>query len=137
MLNDWDFEDGDDSYRSLPLGPPPWPDLVISTGWSTGPIARWIARQGEGRTSVIAMGRKGGDVATNFDLLATCSFVRYPPHERRIQLAAPLSQVTPERLRAAAAAFPALFEGHASPRVVVLVGGSCPQYEIDAATARC
>ena len=30
-----------------------------------------MARQGDGRTSVIAMGRKGGDVAANFDLVAT------------------------------------------------------------------
>jgi len=114
----------------------PWPDLVISTGWSTGPIARWIAAQAEGRTSVVAMGRKGGDVATNFDLVATCSYVRYPPHERRVGLAAPLSQVTPSRLAEAAAKFPALFTGHAAPRIVVLVGGSCAQYELDGAIAR-
>jgi mitochondrial fission protein ELM1 len=114
----------------------PWPDLVISTGWSTGPLARWIAAQGEGRTSTIAMGRKGGDVATNFDLVATCSYVRYPPHERRIALEAPLCQVTPARLADAAAKFPALFEGQASPRIVLLVGGSCAQYEIDDDTAR-
>jgi len=114
----------------------PWPDLVISTGWSTGPIARWIARQGEGRTSVVAMGRKGGDVATNFDLVATCSYVRYPPHERRIALTAPLNQVTPARLAEASEKFPTLFDGHASPRIVVLIGGSCAQYELDDATAR-
>jgi uncharacterized protein len=75
-------------------------------------------------------------VAANFDLVATCSYVRYPPHERRIPLAAPLSQVTPARLAQAAAKFPALFEGHDSPRIVLLVGGSCAQYEIDDATAR-
>ncbi|MFN2376059.1 MAG: mitochondrial fission ELM1 family protein [Candidatus Binatia bacterium] len=114
----------------------PWPDLVISTGWSTGPIARWIARQGEGRTSVIAMGRKGGDVATNFDLVATCSYVRYPPHERRIALTAPLNQVTPARLAEAAVKFPDLFAGKASPRIVVLAGGNCVQYDFDEATAR-
>lgn len=114
----------------------PWPDLVISTGWATGPVARWIAEQGQGRTSTIAMGRKGGDVATNFDLLATCTYVRYPPHERRIELEAPLSQVTPSRLAEAAAKFPTLFEGHTSPRIVVLVGGSCTQYELDNGTAR-
>jgi len=114
----------------------PWPDLVISTGWSTGPIARWIAKQGDGRTSVIAMGRKGGDVATNFDLVATCSYVRYPPHERRIALSAPLCQVTPSRLQEAAAKFPDLFQGKPSPRIVVLAGGDCAQYEFDDATAR-
>jgi mitochondrial fission protein ELM1 len=114
----------------------PWPDLVISTGWSTGPIARWISAQGEGRTSVIAMGRKGGDVATNFDLVATCSYVKYPPHERRISLSAPLCQVTGARLEEAAAQFPDLFSGKASPRIVVLAGGNCAGYEFDDATAR-
>lgn len=114
----------------------PWPDLVISTGWATGPVARWISAQGEGRTSVIAMGRKGGDVATNFDLVATCAYVKYPPHERRITLAAPLCQVTPARLADTAARFPALFGDRPSPRIVVLLGGSCAQYELDDATAR-
>lgn len=114
----------------------PWPDLVISTGWATGPVARWIAAQSEGKTSVIAMGRKGGDVATNFDLVATCSYVKYPPHERRIALSAPLCQVTPQRLADAAAKFPDLFAGKASPRIVVLVGGDCVQYELDDTTAR-
>ena len=114
----------------------PWPDLVISTGWSTSPVARWIARQGQGRTSVVAMGRKGGDVAASYDLVATCSYVRYPPHERRIPLRAPLCQVTPERLADAASRFPHLFDEHAYPRIVVLVGGSCAGYEIDDATAR-
>jgi mitochondrial fission protein ELM1 len=115
---------------------PPWPDLVISTGWSTGPIARWIAAQSEGRSSVVAMGRKGGDVAANFDLVATAAYVKYPPHERRIELSAPLNQVTPARLADAAARFPDLFTSHPSPRIVVLVGGSCVQYELDDQTAR-
>lgn len=114
----------------------PWPDLVISTGWSTGPIARWIAEQGEGRTSVVAMGRKGGDVAADFDLVATCSYVRYPPHERRIALTGPLNQVTPVRLAEAAAKFPDLLSEDAAPRIVVLAGGSCAQYDFDDATAR-
>lgn len=126
----------DPSGRRAKVFHPPWPDLVISTGWSTGPIARWIARQGEGRTSVIAMGRKGGDVATNFDLVATCSYVRYPPHERRIALSAPLCQVTPTRLSEAAAKFPDLFAGKASPRIVVLAGGDCVQYDFNDASAR-
>ena len=126
----------DPSGRRASVFQAPWPDLVISTGWATGPIARWIAGQGLGRTSVVAMGRKGGDVATNFDLVATCSYVRYPPHERRIELSAPLNQVTPGRLAEAAAKWPDLFGSLASPRIVVLAGGSCVQYDFDDASAR-
>ena len=46
---------------------PPWPDVVISTGWRTVPITRWIAEQSGGRTRTVQMGRKGGDVVERFD----------------------------------------------------------------------
>ncbi|HYB99963.1 MAG TPA: ELM1/GtrOC1 family putative glycosyltransferase [Candidatus Limnocylindrales bacterium] len=126
----------DPGGRRRKLLQPPWPDLVVSTGWTTGPIARWIAAQSDGRVRTVQMGRKGGDVATNFDLVVTCSHVRYPPHERRIQIVAPINQVTPRRLADAAARFPDLFGWAPHPRIVVLVGGSCAQYTLDVETAR-
>ncbi|HYC57919.1 MAG TPA: ELM1/GtrOC1 family putative glycosyltransferase [Candidatus Binatia bacterium] len=126
----------DPGGRRRKLLRPPWPDLVVSTGWTTGPIARWIAAQSDGRVRTVQMGRKGGDVATNFDLVVTCSHVRYPPHERRIQIVAPINQVTPGRLAEAAARFPDLFGWAPHPRIVVLVGGSCAQFTFDVETAR-
>jgi mitochondrial fission protein ELM1 len=115
---------------------PPWPDLLITTGWHTVPIARWIKQQSRGRTRIVQLGRKGGNVAADFDAVVTCGHFRLPPHPRRIETAAPLSQVTSERLDDARRRWPDLLDGKPAPRIVALVGGSTHQHHFDADTAR-
>jgi uncharacterized protein len=114
----------------------PWPDLVISTGWRTAPIVRWIAEQSGGRTRTIQMGRKGGGVASGFDLVVSCSHFRLPPHPHRIEITAPLTQVTAERLAGATARWPKLFGDAPRPRIVLLVGGTSRDHRFDSAVAR-
>lgn len=127
LLGPYALDPGGHRTRTLA---PPWPDLVISTGWSTVPVAKAIAKRGNGRTTVVQMGRKGGEISPSVDLVATCSYVRYPPNQRRVEIAAPINQVTPKRLRDAQAKFAHLFDDLAAPRIVVLVGGLCSQYEL-------
>ncbi len=115
---------------------PPWPDLVIATGWHTVPVARWIRRHSRGRTRLVQLGRKGGNVADHFDAVVTCKHFRLPPHPRRIETAAPLSQVTPERLADAAKRWPDLLDDKPSPRIVALVGGPTHQHSLPPETAR-
>lgn len=115
---------------------PPWPDLLIATGWHTAPIARWIKEQSRGRTRIVQLGRKGGNVADRFDAVVTCRHFRLPPHPRRIETSAPLSQVTPERLQDARRRWPDLLGDKSQPRIVALVGGSTHQHVLDTDTAR-
>jgi mitochondrial fission protein ELM1 len=115
---------------------PPWPDLVISTGRRTAPVARWIGEQSGGRTGVVQLGRRGGETVDAFDLVVACAHFRLPVHPRRAEVIAPFNAVTPERLARAGERFQRLFDGAPRPRVVLVVGGTCARYRLDADTAR-
>lgn len=115
---------------------PPWPELVISTGRASAPVARWIAEQSGGRARLVQLGRKGGDNAEAFDLAVTCAHFRLPSHPRRIETLAPLNAVSEERLAEAARRWTTLFAGAARPRVGLIVGGSSATHVLDAAAAR-
>jgi mitochondrial fission protein ELM1 len=114
---------------------PPWPDLVIAAGRRTAPVALWVRAESRGRARLVQLGRKGGDVAERFDLVATPTYCRLFPHPRRVETCAPLHPVTPARLADAREHWRARFAALPSPRIVVLVGGSSGQYRIDAAQA--
>jgi mitochondrial fission protein ELM1 len=120
--------------RSDPLEPP-WPDLVIAAGRRTAPVALWIRAQSRGRTRLVHLGRKGGDAADRFDLVATPSYCRLFPHPRRVETCAPLHSVTPARVAEARERWRDRFAALPSPRIAVLVGGTSGQYRIDAAQA--
>ncbi|HMA16717.1 MAG: mitochondrial fission ELM1 family protein, partial [Bacteroidota bacterium] len=122
--------------RSAPLAAP-WPDLVIAMGRRAAPIARWVKRQSGGRTRLVQLGRKAANVAADFDLAVTCSHFQLPPHPRRVDLLLPPTQVTPGRLRAAAARWPDLFGHTARPRVCLLVGGTTAHHRLTPETAEC
>ncbi|MFN2378232.1 MAG: mitochondrial fission ELM1 family protein [Candidatus Binatia bacterium] len=124
-----------DLTLSSPLEPP-WPDLVIATGKRAAPVARWIGRQSHGRTRLVQLGRKGGNVAEEFDLTVTCTHFRQPPHPSREEILAPLTAVTPARLAEARRRWAGLFGSRPRPWVALLVGGRSASHDIDATTAR-
>lgn len=126
---------GLNKVRSTSLAPP-WPDLVISTGWRTEHIARWIQKQSQGRSRLVQLGRKGGRVAALFDLVVSCAYFRLPPHPRRIETIAPITQVSPEQLAQAVEHWRGLFENTSHPRIALLVGGTSSFYRLDEKLAR-
>lgn len=114
---------------------PPWPDLVIATGWRPARIALWIDRQSRGLTRLVGLGRRAGQIVDIFDTVVTCAHFHLPPHPRRIETVLPISQVTPPRLAEAAERWKGLFGELPGPRVVLLVGGSNEFYRVDADVA--
>jgi len=126
---------GLDKRRSTAMGPP-WPDLVISTGRRTAPVARWIGSQSAGRARLVQLGRRGGELVDAFDLVVSCAHFRLPLHPRRMEIIAPINAVTPERLARAAARWQGLFAGAPQPRIVLIVGGTCARYRFEAEAAR-
>ena len=115
---------------------PPWPDLVIATGRRAAPIARWIQKQSHGQTRLVQLGRKGGEIAEQFDLVVTCVHFRLLPHPRRIVTIAPLNPVIFEPLAQATERWHGLFDNTPRPRVALLVGGSSATHRLNADTAR-
>lgn len=124
-----------DRRRSAPLKPP-WPDVVISTGRRSAPVARWIGAQSRGRTRLVQMGRKGSEISDAFDVAISCAHFCLPPHPRRIETVAPITAVTASRLAEAAERWQGLLGDAPRPHVVLVVGGTCAQHRLDGITAR-
>jgi mitochondrial fission protein ELM1 len=121
--------------HSSPLCPP-WPDLVISTGWRPAPMARWIREQSQGKTRIIQLGRKGGCSADLFDVVITPSYYGFPPHPHRIETVAPLNELTQESLDRVKQRWPNLFDNAPHPRIVFVVGGSTARFKFTPDMAR-
>ena len=121
--------------RSAPLAPP-WPDLVIATGRRPAPVARWIRRQSMGRSRLVQLGRKGGDVAEWFDLVVTPTYHRLSSHPHRIETMAPLNSVSPERLAQASECCGNVFRDASHLRVMLLVGEAHGGHQLGKDTAR-
>ena len=113
----------------------PWPDLVITTGWRTAHIARWIKKQSHDHTRLVQMGRKGTHVAHLYDLAISCRYFRLPPHFRRIETLVPLTEVSSEQLRQSAERWQELLANTPQPRIALLVGGTSYECRFDEETA--
>jgi len=113
----------------------PWPDLVITTGWRTAHIARWIKKQSHDHTRVVQMGRKGTHVAQLYDLAISCRYFRLPPHSRRIETVVPLTEVSSEQLAQTAERWQQSLANTPRPRIALLVGGGSYACRFDEETA--
>jgi mitochondrial fission protein ELM1 len=109
---------------------------VIAPGRRTAPVAQWIRRQSRGRTRTVHLGRMATTLADRFDLAVAPSYARLYPDPRRMQTLAPLTKVSETALTEAALQWRSLFEGALSPRIVLLVGGGSPDYELTPEVAR-
>lgn len=114
---------------------PPWPEVVIASGWLPCLVARWITRHNQGATRFILMGRRGGPVGESQNIAVACQHFDLPPHPQHIETVLPPSKVAVERLGQAAERWPILFGDGPRPRVTLLVGGDSAQHKLDAATA--
>jgi mitochondrial fission protein ELM1 len=127
---------GMDTQRSAALTPP-WPDVVVATGWRSAHVTRWIRKQSGGCTRLVQLGRAGGHAADWYDAVVSCTYFRLPPHPRRVEIDMPLTQITPERLAQAAERWRGLFAGVPRPCIALLVGGSSNVYRFNAEIAQC
>ena len=115
---------------------PPWPDLIITAGWQPAQVARWVQQQNRGQTQLVILGRKGSRPLRPTDVSVGCVHFRFPPHPRRIETLAPLTQISPERLQQGAAQWRHLVQDAPRPWIMLLVGGSTPRYQFDPQVAR-
>ena len=120
---------GLDISQSDVLGPP-WPDLVIVAGWRPGRVARWIQHESHGRTHLVLLGRIGSRPVAPTDISVVCEHFRLPPHPRRIETSAPVTQVNPERLETAADTWRDQVESAPRPWIMLLVGGATARHEL-------
>lgn len=116
------------SKRSRPLIQPPWPDLVIATGYGSVPVARYIREQSGGRTRIVHIGNPRTNT-DDFDLQITTPQYARKPAPNVLALTFPIGNpavtvtATAEELEWLAA-FP-------HPRRLMAIGGPARHWELD------
>lgn len=121
------------AMRSSPLGPP-WPDLVLSAGRRSEPIARWIRRHADRPVKLVHVGRPWRDVQA-FDLVVVTPQYPMEAGERVLQNPLPLHSVTRARLAAAADEWRSRLTHLPRPWITLLVGGNSELFTLNAKMA--
>ena len=101
---------------------PPWPDMVISTGWRQVPVVRWIRWKSDGCTRLVQMNRPPGP--RHFDLVLSPPQYEVPARANIVRLDWPL-QPPPDAgtLDHAAEAWAVRLAALPHPWTVLLLGG--------------
>lgn len=108
---------------------PPWPQLAISAGRRSAPVARWLARRG-----VRTVHCMRAWPASGLDLLVIGRHDAPPDSPRVLPILGAAHRISPERLAAAREEWAAL-AALPSPRVALLVGGPVRGEGMDPAVA--
>lgn len=121
----------DDGSQALVA--PPWPDLVISAGRRTAPLARSICQRSGGSTRSVVVGRPRAPLG-EFDLVLTTPQYSLPLRDNVVDMPAPF--IAERALDdAALEAWRQRFAELPRPWVALLAGGNSMPYQLDAAVA--
>lgn len=120
--------------RSAPLLPP-WPDLVLTIGRRSTPVALWIRQQSGGRTKLVQVGQSRVRFDC-FDLVVANPQYHLPEHANVLRLNLPLLYGNMPAIAAAATAWQPRFAALPKPWTALLVGGSTSPFTLDAQVAR-
>ncbi|MGS0940669.1 ELM1/GtrOC1 family putative glycosyltransferase [Pseudomonas luteola] len=120
--------------QSAPGLAAPWPDLVLSSGRRTAPVAHWIQRRSEGRSRLVVVGRPRAPLSS-FDLVLTTPQYSLPLRDNVVDLPVPFiqNQIPSDQ---ELAVWKERFAHLPRPWVAMLVGGSSIPYELDKAAGR-
>jgi mitochondrial fission protein ELM1 len=109
---------------------PPWPDLVISAGRRSAPVALWLKQKGARLVHCM----RPGFGAARFDLLVIGQHDAPKPAPNILPILGAAHRISPERLAAARAEFAAL-AALPAPRIALLMGGPPRAEGMDAQVA--
>jgi mitochondrial fission protein ELM1 len=114
----------------------PFPDVVVSMGRKTMPVAAWIKKQTGGHCKIIMIGRKAIGDPRHLDLLISCAHFQQLPRPGLFELTVPPTKVDAAELDRLRTVVPDPFVAPAGPRIAVLIGGPTTQHSFDAAFAQ-
>lgn len=110
---------------------PPWPDLVLSAGRRTAPVARWIRARSGGQAKLVSVGRPWGPLAA-FDLVAAMPQYQLPARANVWPARLPFNRIDPATMSEGAARWAPLLGDLKPPFLTVLAGGSARPLRFDA-----
>ena len=108
----------------------PWPDLVITIGRRSVPVARWIKRQNMGRTKLVHIGHPRIDPGL-FDLVITTRQYPVPPGANVVLLPVAMSRYVAPPVPSAEET--AWLDSVPSPRTLVAIGGATKYWTLSTA----
>jgi uncharacterized protein len=100
---------------------PPWPDLVVTAGRRTAPVAVWIRQQSGGVTKTVHIGRPRMALSA-FDVVLTTPQYGLPGADNHVQMAMPFA-VPMQLERASLAACEAQWLHLPRPWILAAIGG--------------
>lgn len=100
----------------------PWPDIIISAGRKTAPVARYIKKVSMGRTKLVQI-MWPGFPWRDFDIIAVPKHDDIPAGGRIINTIGAPNRITPKVLEKKGKKWHEKFDYLPSPKVALLVGG--------------
>lgn len=120
--------------RSAPLVPP-WPDLILTIGRRSTPVALWIRKQSGSKTRIVQVSQSRVGFAC-FDLVVGNPQCHLPSYPNLIRLGLPLLYGNAAATAAAAVQWQPQFVNLPKPWTALLVGGSASPLVLDVEVAR-
>ena len=114
---------------------PPWPDLVVSAGRRSAPVARAVRRRAERRPFLVHVMDPGRRGAADFGLIAQPGHDQPPAGTNRMTITGAPHRMFPDVLAAAGKRWRSRFSDLPRPWIAVFVGGSTRRRRFDAAHA--
>jgi mitochondrial fission protein ELM1 len=105
----------------------PWPDIILSAGRRSEPVAQWIKQQSGNKTKLIHVGRPW-TALKKFDLIVTTPQYQLPAAANVLVIDTVLHRITAQRLAQAEKHWATELAKYTRPYLAVLVGGSSGAY---------
>jgi len=123
-----------DRERSDPL-PPPWPDLILTSGRRPANVALWIREQSGGHTRIVLVG-KPSTRADDYDLVIYSAENQFPPLANLQAISLPLMRIDEDQIAQAAAEWESRFRELPRPLIAFLIGGPTGPFVFNPSTTR-
>ncbi len=103
----------------------PWPDVVLSAGRRSFPVALNIKKRSGGKTKIVQMMNPGATGFKKADLIVLPYHDNYRGKAKNVlQIAGAPHRITPQRLSAERQKWEPVFADYARPRLSLIVGGT-------------
>lgn len=103
----------------------PWPDIVLSAGRRSFPVARWIKHQSKGHTKIVQLMNVGWAGFHDADLMVIPAHDAYSGHAKNVlRVSGAPHRITPEKLQAEYNKWQPKFGQFVHPTLSLIVGGA-------------
>ncbi len=102
-----------------------WPDIVLSAGRRSFPIARWIQKQSKGKSKIVQLMNPGKKGFNQADLIVLPAHDEFKKKKSNVMIVTGTPhRLTPERLERERADWEPFFKPYAHQRLSLIIGGA-------------